>query len=159
VIDKKKIAALAVGGAIGLAAYIVPAFEGRELEAYLDEGGVPTICDGDTYNVRLGDVATPQECDVRLRRQLKIANAAIDKYVHAAISTHQRAALVSFIYNVGAGAFSRSTLLKRINAGDPNWCHELDRWVKVNGKVSRGLVKRRSIERRICLGEFSHERE
>jgi len=159
VIDKKKIAALAVGGAVGLAAYIVPAFEGRELEAYLDEGGVPTICDGDTYNVRLGDVATPQECDARLRRQLAISNDAINKYVRVKLADHERAALISFIYNVGVGAFIKSTLLRRLNGGDPNWCYELDRWVKVNGKVSRGLVKRRSIERRICLGEFSHERE
>jgi len=155
VITKKRIAALAVGGAIGLAAYIVPAFEGRELEAYLDEGGVPTICDGDTYNVRLGDVATPQECDARLRRQLNIANAAIDRFVVAPINSYQRAALISFIYNVGTGAFSKSTLLRRLNGGDPNWCYEMDRWIKVNGKVSRGLVKRRAIERRICLGEFS----
>lgn len=156
-IDKKKIVALAVGGAIGLAAYIVPAFEGRELEAYLDEGGVPTICDGDTYNVRLGDVATPQECDARLRGQLAISNDAINKYVRVKLADHERAALISFIYNVGVGAFRNSTLLRKLNDGDGKWCYELDRWVKVNGKVSRGLVKRRSIERRICLGEFSHK--
>lgn len=154
-IDKKKIAALAIGGAIGLAAYIVPAFEGRELEAYLDEGGVPTICEGDTYNVHMGDTATHAECDARLKRQLRIADTAISKYVKKELKDYERAALISFVYNVGVGAFSRSTLLKKLNSNDPNWCYEMDRWVKVDGKVSKGLVKRRIMERRICLGEFS----
>ena len=154
-LSRPRILAAIVGGALGIAAYIVPQFEGREHEAYLDVGDVPTICDGDTHNVQMGDVATDQECDERLKRQLGIADRAIDRYVRKDLRPYQRAALISFAYNVGVEAFRKSTLLKKLNSGHPGWCHELDRWNKVQGKVWAGLTKRRALERRLCLGEFN----
>lgn len=154
-ITRNRVLAALAGGAIGVATYIVPVFEGREHEAYLDVGGVPTICDGDTYNVRLGDVATDAECDQRLRRQLAIADRAIDRYVKKTLRPYQRAALISFIYNVGVEAFRTSTLLKKLNSGHPGWCFEMDRWNKVGGKVWAGLTKRRTAERNLCLGAFN----
>lgn len=154
-LSRNKILAATVAGAIGIAAYIVPVFEGREHKAYLDVGDVPTICDGDTHGVQMGDIATDQECDERLKRQLAIADRAIDRYVKRPLRAYQRAALISFIYNVGEGAFKSSTLLKKLNAGHPGWCHEMDRWNKVRGKVWNGLTKRRALERKLCLGQFN----
>ncbi|WP_256937108.1 glycoside hydrolase family protein, partial [Enterobacter chuandaensis] len=61
------------------------------------------------------------------------------------------AALYSFTYNVGAGAFSRSTLLKKLNTGDvPGACIELQRWTYAGGKQWKGLITRREIEREVC---------
>lgn len=154
-LSRKRILAATLAGAIGIAAYIVPVFEGREHEAYLDVGDVPTICDGDTHGVQMGDVATDQECDERTRREIYRVDRIIDRYVKRHIRPYQRAALISFIYNVGEGAFKSSTLLKKLNAGHPGWCHELDRWNKVQGKVWKGLTKRRALERKLCLGGFS----
>lgn len=154
-IIRNRVIAATIGGALGIAAYIVPQFEGRIYEAYYDVGQVPTICDGDTNNVRMGDVADDQECDERLKRQLGVADRAIDRYVTRELRPYQRAALISFIYNVGVEAFRKSTLLRKLNAGHPGWCHEMDRWNKVNGEVWSGLTKRRALERKLCLGQFN----
>lgn len=63
----------------------------------------------------------------------------------------RRAALASFVYNVGEGQFSRSTLLRKLNAGDAREaCAELSRWVYAGGRVLTGLVKRRAAERELC---------
>jgi lysozyme len=61
-------------------------------------------------------------------------------------------ALVSFTYNVGAGAFRTSTLLKKLNAGDTvGACNQLPRWNKAGGKVLPGLTRRRAAEQALCL--------
>lgn len=67
------------------------------------------------------------------------------------MSAARHAALCSFAYNVGVGAFSRSTLLKKLNAGAGDAaCAELDRWVYAKDKRVPGLVTRRSVERAVC---------
>jgi lysozyme len=72
------------------------------------------------------------------------------------VSQGQFDALVSFVYNVGAGAFENSTLLEKLNAGDYRGAFdEFERWnkVTVNGEkiVSSGLVKRRRREQELFL--------
>jgi lysozyme len=56
--------------------------------------------------------------------------------------------LVSFAYNVGTGAFSTSTLLKKVNANpnDLTIRNEFARWTRANGKIVNGLVNRRKKE-------------
>ncbi len=154
-ITRNRVLAALLAGGIGVAAYVIPIFEGREHQAYLDVGNVPTICEGDTNNVQMGDVATDAECDERTRREIYRIDRIIDRYVKVPLRPYQRAALISFIYNVGEGAFKSSTLLKKLNSGHPGWCHELDRWNKVQGKVWNGLTKRRALERKLCLGQFN----
>jgi lysozyme len=61
-------------------------------------------------------------------------------------------AIVSFTFNVGEGNLRRSTLLRKLNAGDiVGACNELPRWNKAGGRVLPGLVKRRAEERALCL--------
>ena len=61
-------------------------------------------------------------------------------------------AFLSFSYNVGIGAFCRSTLVRKANSGDLRGaCKELLKWVNAGGKRIRGLVNRRKDELRICL--------
>ncbi|MEK8668416.1 glycoside hydrolase family protein, partial [Escherichia coli] len=63
-----------------------------------------------------------------------------------------RGALYSFVYNVGAGNFRTSTLLRKINQGDiKGACDQLRRWTYAGGKQWKGLMTRREIEREICL--------
>lgn len=72
---------------------------------------------------------------------------AVRSAVLAPVDQNQFDALVSFCFNVGAGAFSRSTLVRRINAFDPNAADEFGRWVYAGGRVNDGLIARRQSER------------
>ena len=63
----------------------------------------------------------------------------------------QKAAFLSFAFNVGTGAFCGSTLARKANAGDMRGaCAELSRWTLAGGKEMPGLVKRRAAERKVC---------
>ena len=63
-------------------------------------------------------------------------------------------ALYSFAYNVGTGNFQTSTLLRKINQGDPKGaCDQLLRWTYAKGKQWKGLITRREVEREVCLWE------
>lgn len=154
---------VAGGTAIAMAAAIgaVSVFEGRSNEAYLDPVGVATICDGITHNVELGDTATDAECDALLRAEIKKALTVLDNAVEADMPPSRRAALASFIYNVGPTAFRRSTLRRKLQAGDVQGaCDELLRWVYAGGRDCRirtnncyGIVTRRQREREMCLDD------
>lgn len=140
-----------LGGALAIALPFVGFYEGRSLFAYLDPVGIPTICDGITQGVRLGQVKTDAECDALLATELSKAIAVVDRLALKPQPDTRRAALGSFVYNVGAGAFERSTLLRKLNAGDvAGACAELSRWVYAKGRQLAGLVKRRAAERELC---------
>lgn len=138
-------------GAIALAIPLVTAYEGRNLVAYLDPVGIPTICDGITHGVQLGQVKTPAQCDALLEAELGRAIAAVDRLALYPQPDTRRAALGSFVFNVGGAAFASSTLLRKLNAGDvAGACAELSRWVYAKGKRLGGLVRRRAAERQLC---------
>lgn len=120
--------------------------------AYKDDVGIPTICHGHTDNVRMGQIATADQCRQWLLEDLDTANAAIDRAVTVDITDYERIALASFIYNVGEGNFRSSTLLKLINQGQ--FCAaagQFPRWNKAKGKVLPGLTKRRAAERALFM--------
>ncbi|MFH4317138.1 lysozyme, partial [Acinetobacter baumannii] len=76
----------------------------------------------------------------------------VQALVHVSLSDRQVAALTSFAYNVGLGAFARSTLLKKLNAGDVRGAaDEFLRWTRVGNRTVRGLVARRRAERDLFL--------
>ncbi len=65
----------------------------------------------------------------------------------------QRAAFLSFAFNVGEGVLCKSTLVRKANAGDlQGACAELSRWTYAGGKQLPGLVQRRAVERQMCEG-------
>lgn len=130
----------------------VGGWEGYRNTAYLDTGGVPTICYGETKHVYIGQTESKAECDRMLEDRLGEFLMYVDNKVVVSIPDTRRAALASFTYNVGKGAFRRSTLLKKLNSGDTiGACNELPRWIYDNGKKLRGLVRRRAAEREMCL--------
>lgn len=146
--DKGKIAAGVVSAAIAL----VAAWEGRSLIAYADPVGIPTICEGYTHGVKLGDVATPARCDELTRQEVVKALAVVEDSTPQALPDGVRVALASFVYNVGPGAYAGSTLVRKLRAGDlAGACRELPRWVYAGGTKLRGLERRRAAEMQICL--------
>lgn len=148
---QQRILAVSLAGATGMAGVLVSNFEGRSLVAYLDPVGIPTICEGVTRGVRLGQAKTPAQCDALLQQELTIAMAGVDRNVTKPQPETRRAALASFVYNVGESQFKASTLLRKLNAGDARGaCAELSRWVYAQGKKLQGLVNRRAAERELC---------
>lgn len=133
---------------------LVAGFEGLRQKAYLDAVGIPTICFGATAGVRLGDTATIDQCKDLLAQDLLTAATAVESCVHVPLADNQRAAFVSFTYNVGGRAFCGSTLVRKLNAKDYNGaCAELSKWVTAKGLKLPGLVKRRAAERALCEGK------
>lgn len=145
--------AKAIGaGAVALAVPLVAWYEGYRPSAYLDPVGMPTICYGHTATARLGQTKSREQCDQLLAADLGDAFRAIDRRVQVPLPDTTRAALASWVYNVGEGAFASSTLLRLLNAGDIRGaCEQLPRWVYAKGKQLPGLVKRRAAERELCL--------
>ncbi|WP_368928603.1 lysozyme [Alcaligenes faecalis] len=148
---KTKVGTGVIAAAIGL----VAAWEGRSLVAYVDTVGIPTICDGYTHGVKLGDVATPERCDALTEQEVRKALAVVDRSVPQTLPNGVRVALASFVYNVGPGAYGGSTLVRKLRAGDlVGACNQLPRWVYAGGKKLRGLELRREAERQICLSHL-----
>lgn len=78
----------------------------------------------------------------------------IAKLVTVSLNENQYNALVSFIYNIGSGAFGESTMLQKLNKKDyKGAAAEFPRWNKAGGKVLQGLVNRRKAEMKMFLGE------
>jgi GH24 family phage-related lysozyme (muramidase) len=117
---------------------LLKTWEGCRLSAYPDpaSGGDPwTIGYGHTGpEVHPGLVITQQQADAWLLSDAAVAARAIDRLVgDVAMSPRQRDALISFCFNVGAGAVEGSTLRRRLEAGEqvgkvlaeelPRWCH------------------------------------
>lgn len=149
---KKKLAAAAGGGALAIAAVLIPNFEGVEHQPYRDVVGVLTVCYGHTgKDIMLGKTYTEAECQALLSKDLHSVARQIDPYITVDIPEHTRAALYSFVYNVGAGNFKTSTLLYKLNQGDTQGaCDQLRRWTYAGGKQWRGLMNRREIEHAVC---------
>lgn len=133
--------------------------EGVRYRTYLDTGGVPTICYGHTKGVRLNMVATKQQCGQMLIEDLQVAQAGVRKYLQVPVDRNQIDAYTDFVFNVGEGAFAKSSMLKKANAGDRTGsCNEFYRWVYVGKRDCRlassncsGIPKRRDAEAALCL--------
>lgn len=127
-------------------------YEGVRLKAYDDGVGVWTIGVGHTAGVKRGDEITMAQVDEFLRADLAEAQKAVNTLVTTPLTQGQFDALVSFVFNLGAGAFKGSTLLKKLNAGDYDGAaDELLRWNRAGGRVLAGLTKRRISERIMFL--------
>ncbi|HHH2194171.1 TPA: lysozyme [Yersinia enterocolitica] len=152
----KKIYGVVAGGAMAIAIALVggsDGLEGREYTPYRDVVGVLTVCDGHTgKDIIPSKRYSDAECDGLLHQDLIPVFAAIDRIVNVPMSDFRKAALASFGYNVGITAMTNSTMVKKLNRGDTSGaCDELRRWIKAGGKVWKGLVNRREVERELCL--------
>lgn len=131
--------------AVGLSS--ISTEEGTVNHVYKDAVGISTVCTGHATNLRVGTQVSDAVCAELLKGDSQTAVIAVRSYVTTPISQNQFDALVSFVFNVGSGAFERSTLLKELNAGQ---CHaaalQFLVWDKAGGRVIAGLHDRRERE-------------
>lgn len=148
--------ALSAAGLVGLVQY-----EGYTGHAIIPvPGDVPTIGFGTTEGVRMGDTITPPKALARALADVQKFEGALKQCVKVPLHQYEYDALVLFSYNVGPTAFCRSTLVRKLNAGDyAGACAEISRWVfgprgdcRDPANDCYGLVKRRARERALCEG-------
>lgn len=136
---------------------LIADFEGFRADLYNDAAGHATIGYGHLVhkgpitqadrNGPFGKGITQEQGRDLLKKDAAQAVAAVRKAVTVDLSQNQFDALVSFTFNVGAGALNGSTLLKKLNARDfAGAANEFGKWVKAGGKELAGLVRRRKAE-------------
>ena len=126
---------------------LIKHFEGCELYAYKCPAGVWTIGYGHTKGVEPGMQITDEDAHNMLVEELVEYESYINKLVTVGLNQNQFDAMVSWVYNLGGGNLSASTLLKVLNAGDyAGVPAQMMRWNKAGGKVLEGLTRRRQAE-------------
>ncbi len=126
---------------------LIKRWEGLRTNAYLCPAGVWTIGYGHTKNVRQGMMISHQKAEELLLEDLLIYEEAIERLVQVPLNQNEFDALVSFTFNVGIGAFSKSSLLQILNTGDyQDAARQFSRWVRGGGQKLPGLVSRRKDE-------------
>lgn len=133
--------------------------EGVVLKMYLDSAGLPTIGVGHLLTkdeLHSGKIAgigdwhnglTDAQVQDLLTRDLMRAESTVNRLVKVPLTINQRDALLSFVFNVGGGAFADSTLLKVLNTGDyESVPAQLRRWIHAAGQRNQGLAARREDE-------------
>lgn len=130
--------------------------EGFRSKAYQDTGGVWTVGYGTTRingrPVIKFDTVDELYAVVLLKADVASATNTVNRLVKVPLTQNQFDALVDFVYNLGEGQFSKSTLLKKLNLKDyVGAAEEFPKWVFDNGKVQPGLVTRRAKERSLFL--------
>ena len=134
---------------------LIKQWEGLRLDAYICPAGVWTIGYGSTGDhVYPGLTIGEPEAERLLRLDLQRFEDSVSKSVKVHLTDNEYAALCSFAFNVGCGAFESSTLLRRLNAGENKgrvFTEELPRWSKANGQTLQGLLNRRNAEVELAL--------
>lgn len=144
---------------------LIKEFEGLRLTAYFDSRRppIPTIGYGHTKTVTKQDVLNKKT--ITEPQALKLlegdtidAQNGVNRYVRVPLTQNMYDALVSFTFNLGAGALAGSTLIKLLNAGNyagaaaqfPRWNKEMKNGVMT---ASNGLTRRRNEEMKLFLGK------
>lgn len=132
---------------------ILKHFEGCKLTAYADTGGVWTIGYGNTYfpdgrKVKKGDKISQAEAEAMLPAVLSEFEAEVSKHMVVPTTQHEFDAMVCLAYNIGHHAFGKSTLLRlhKVRTPRKEVAKQFHRWNKDNGKVLKGLIRRRASE-------------
>lgn len=148
--SKRRLAAIVGTAAAGLIA-VVTQFEGLRNEPYRDVAGILTVCVGET-RVPMRRY-TDAECENMLADGLAdFAEGVLERNPELRGHDPQLLAATSLAYNIGIGAYNRSTVARRFSAGD--WrgaCNAFLAWNRAGGREVRGLTLRRQKEREICL--------
>jgi lysozyme len=131
---------------------LIKQFEGCKLKTYKDSVGVLTIGYGHTgADVKTGMTITQAQAEELLKKDVARFEIGVTKLVDT-IPQNQFDALVSFAYNVGLMALEKSTLLRKLRAGDTlGAANEFPRWNKAGGRVLTGLTRRRAAEQKLFL--------
>jgi lysozyme len=126
---------------------LIKRWEGLRTNAYKCPAGVWTIGYGHTRTAKPGMMISHGEAENLLREDLKGFELAVSRAVTVPLNQNQFDALVSFAFNVGIGAFVKSSLLRILNTGDyEDAARQFSRWVRGGGQKLPGLVSRRKAE-------------
>lgn len=142
-------------GAANLTVEQVAEFEGYVPQAYQDPVGIWTKCWGDTTDVTPGKIYTFEECLKSLNDHTVELARPVMRCIPDLKDQHDKtvAAMVSMAYNIGPGAFCKSSVARYANAGD--WERACKRMAEIyktaKGQELPGLVKRRKLESELCL--------
>lgn len=134
---------------------LIKQFEGFSEVAYYCPAGILTIGYGNTFykdgsKIKEGDLITKTEADDLLdwycREHITLPKGEW--------SLNQKRALFSLLYNIGMSAFNKSKCKKAIERKDWVEAYKNWDWVKSNGKVLKGLVRRRNAEKKLFFEEI-----
>ncbi len=140
-----------------LAVGIIKQFEGKRLNSYQDQVGVWTIGWGTTHHedgtpVHSREMISEARAEELLAHDMYKFEAGIKKHIPQDLGDNADAALISFVYNLGLGNLYHSTLLRYLVEGNLDAAaNEFHKWNHSAGRVSRGLTRRRGIERDLFL--------
>ena len=130
---------------------LIKQFEGFSPTVYICPAGYPTIGYGHVVKTQereqFADGITTAQAEALLRQDVQTAERAVLRLITVPLTDGQFDALVSFTFNLGAGALQRSTLRRKVNRGDHAAVPaEFGKWVWAGGRKLEGLVRRREIE-------------
>lgn len=129
--------------------------EGYESKPYYDVAGILTECYGNTKGVNINKPKTLEQCTILLNEESsRIGLMLLNDVPYHNVGT--LASGISFVYNIGDGAYRSSTYRKKLKEGKlVEACNEMYKWVYVtqSGKKvkSKGLQNRRAKEVEVCL--------
>lgn len=140
---------------------LVKKYEGFRSKPYKCPAGIPTIGYGSTFYLN-GVKVSMLDSEISdtfalelLEKTLNDFANKIDKVIKVSLNQNQFDALVSFTYNIGIGAFTKSTLITKLNNCDfQGASKEFVRWNKANGKVLKGLTNRRLDEQKLFENKY-----
>lgn len=138
--------------------YIIKKYEGFSSSVYVCPSGRATIGYGSTWDDS-GDPVTLDHADITvdeaeglLRQEVAHVEKAIGRLTKASLTDNMFSALASLVYNIGSGAYQRSTLRMKLNREDyAGACGEFPKWRRGGGKILPGLVRRREEEAALFL--------
>lgn len=148
-----KKAALSAGIVIAIATTpLIDRLEGDSLKTYYDVAHVLTYCNGETEGAELNKTYTQEQCDaITVSRVHNVA----DQVLAVVPPNEPMPVLVSatsFTYNIGIGAFKKSSMLRKLKSGDvAGACQAMKLYVYAHGVKWPGLVNRREIESNLCM--------
>lgn len=127
---------------------LVRQFEGFRPTAYKGADGIWTCGIGHTKDVNITTTCTLAQADAWFVEDSAWAAEAVNDLVKVPLNQNQFDALVSFVFNIGRGAFAISGLLTTLNKGEyATAAAVFDVWVYVKKRKTAGLVARRAVER------------
>lgn len=131
-------------------------FEGYSASIYKDSAGYPTIGVGHLIrpSESFSEPITEQEAEELLKKDLWTAERAVLRLTRVPLGDSQFNALVSFCFNLGSGAYQRSSMRSKLNRREyADAGGEFLRWCKAGGKIIKGLLRRRRSERDMFMEE------
>jgi len=133
---------------------LIKKFEGCELKAYRCAANVLTIGYGTTKGVTEDMEITKEKAESLLKEEMHEYEGYINDMVKVPLEQNQFDSMVSWVFNLGSGNLSSSTLLKKLNDSEYDEVPaQIKRWNKAGGKVLDGLIRRREAEALLFEGK------